>query len=192
MPSDCLYILIFIELRMYFPTMLCCMCRDTFPCPLLFMSLILADSFCSFSVSLPINNFFCQQSLLLFCSCLFMFMLNITSPGRAPLQICVHGRLFVTVLIFVFILILVYFNQIFICKVFIYYPMDAQFIYRVLVEDGCFLESLDCLSPIFLNYVSFDSVKNSSGLKRQERFLQGKKKEIPALKNHRIREGFGV
>lgn len=163
MPSDCLYILVFIELCVYFPTMLCCMGRDTFPCPLLLMSLILAGSLCSFSVSLPpINNFFCQPSLSLFCSCLFMFILNITSPGRAPLRICVHGRLFVTVLIFVFILTLFYFNQIFICRVFIYYPMDTQFIYRVLVEDGCFLESLDCLSPIFLIYVSFDSVKNSS------------------------------
>lgn len=172
MLSDCLYILIFVELCVYFPTMLCCICRDTFPCPLLFMSLMLAGSFCSFSVSLPpINNFFCQQSLTLFCSCLLMFMLNITSPSRAPLGICVHGRLFVTVLISGFILILFHFNQIFICRVFIYYPMDAQFICRVLVEDGCFLGSLDCLSPIFLNYVSFDSVKNSRGLKRQERLL---------------------
>lgn len=48
------------------------------------------------------------------------------------------------------------------------------------------------LSPIFLIYISFDSGKNSSGLERQERFLQGKKKEVPALKNHRIREGFGM
>lgn len=47
-------------------------------------------------------------------------------------------------------------------------------------------------SPIFLIYLSFHSGKKSSGLERWERFLQDKKKEVPALKNHRIREGFGV
>lgn len=110
---------------------LCCPC------------LIIAGSFCSFSVSLsPNNNFFCQQSVLLLCSCLIIFMLNITNPGKALLQICVHGRLFFAVFTFVFILILFNFYQTLICRVFIYYHMDAQFIYRVLVEDGCFLKSL--------------------------------------------------
>lgn len=104
--------------------------------------LIIAGSFCSFSVSLsPNNNFFASRVYYCFV-CLFIFILNITNPGKALLQICAHGGLFCTVLTFVFVLILFDFNQIFICRVSIYYPMDAQFIYRVLVEDGCFLESL--------------------------------------------------
>lgn len=48
------------------------------------------------------------------------------------------------------------------------------------------------LSPVFLIYLSFHSGKNSNGLERQERFVQGKKTEVPVLKNHRIREGFDV
>lgn len=48
------------------------------------------------------------------------------------------------------------------------------------------------LSPVFLIYLSFHSGKNSNGLERQERFLEAKKNEVPALKNHRIREGFDV
>lgn len=116
MPSDCLYILIFGELCVYFRTVLCCMSRDTFPCPLLSMSFIIAGSFCSFSVSLsPNNNFFCQQSLLLLCSCLFIFMLNVTNPGKALLQICVHGRLFfllsLLLFLFLFCLILIKFSS---------------------------------------------------------------------------------
>lgn len=65
-PSDCLYILIFGELCVYFPTVLCCMCRDTFPCRLFSMSFIIAGSFCSFSVSLsPNNNFFLSAEFVI-------------------------------------------------------------------------------------------------------------------------------
>lgn len=147
---------IFLELCVYFPTMLCCVCRDTFPCPLLFISLILAVSLCSFSVSLPtINNYFCQQFVIV----LFLsYVKHCQSRQSSAADLCSQEAVFYCPFVFIFIL----FNQIFIFRVFIYYPMDAQFIYSVLVEDGCFLESL---VPYSL-FICFDSVKNSSGLER--------------------------
>lgn len=57
-------------------------------------------------------------------------------------------------------------------------------------EGCCFgvtsLESLvDCISPMFLINMRLDSMKNSSGLERQDSLLQGKKKMVPALKSLR-------